>query len=246
MTLPLRKILRIVAPWLSTFLIGFVLLEISLRLFPGLIPPFLLAEFHPAARQRVAESLGYPTDRTVRLLPRSDGGPPHLTRVFRPRASVTLEVPDTGFVKTVTMDDEGFCNPAPVREEGPDGARRPLVALGDSFTWCTGVRPQETWPARLEAILGEPAVNLGSPGIGLYEYLQIYEQFGAARHPRVVVLNLYEGNDLRDAQRFQAYRSGVGAGASAPARRLLKDRPLARGSYAFCEAAVHCQDISST
>ena len=51
--------------------------------------------------------------------------------------------------------------------------------------------------------------------------------------PRIVVLNFYEGNDLRDALHFSEYRRAVGQGRQAPARRLLKDRPLARHSYAY-------------
>jgi lysophospholipase L1-like esterase len=247
-----RKLFQSLAQIILIILITCVLLEIPLRLFPRLIPPFLLADFNPAARARAAEQLGYPTEKTVRLLPRDDGGPPRRMRLFRPGARVTLDVADAGFVNTVSMDEEGFCNPAdaagraslPVEPGASDGSGgRPrvagrdeglgVVALGDSFTWCTGVRPEQAWPAQLERLLGERTANLGSPGIGLYEHLQILREYGVRQAPRVVVLSLYEGNDLRDAEHFHAYRRQVGTGAPAATRRLIKDRPLARNSYAY-------------
>ncbi|MCI0655893.1 MAG: hypothetical protein L0170_02350, partial [Acidobacteria bacterium] len=225
-----RKFFRWLTQTILITLITFALLEVSLRLFPRLIPPFLLADFNPTARARIAEQLGFPTDKTVRLLPRDDGGPPRRMRLFRPGARVTLDVPDPGFVKTVTTDAEGFCNAV---KDGGSAAGSAVVALGDSFTWCTGVRADQAWPAVLGKLLGERTANLGSPGIGVYEYLQVFREYGARRSPRVVVLNLYEGNDLRDAEHFHAYRRQVGSGAPAATRRLLKDRPLARNSYAY-------------
>ena len=231
-----RKLFRLLTQTLLITLITLALLEGSLRLFPWLIPPFLLADFNPAARSQVAEQLGFPTEKTVRLLPRDDGGPPRRMRLFRPRARVTLDVPDPGFVRTVEMDEEGFCNPAD--DGGGVTAARPaaragVLAMGDSFTWCTGVRADQAWPAVLGKLLGERTANLGSPGIGLYEHLQIFREYGARRAPRIVVLNIYEGNDLRDAEHFHAYRRQVGSGAPAATRRLIKDRPLARNSYAY-------------
>ncbi len=235
-----RKFFRWLTQTILITLITFALLEVSLRLFPRLIPPFLLADFNPTARARIAEQLGFPTDKTVRLLLRDDGGPPRRMRLFRPGARVTLDVPDPGFVKTVTTDAEGFCNAV---KDGGSAAGSAVVALGDSFTWCTGVRADQAWPAVLGKLLGERTANLGSPGIGVYEYLQVFREYGARRSPRVVVLNLYEGNDLRDAEHFHAYRRQVGSGAPAATRRLLKDRPLARNSYAYNVIVVGARSI---
>lgn len=240
-----RRFFRLLTQTILITLITLALLEVLLRLFPQLIPPFLLADFNPAARAHIAEQLGFPNEKTVRLLPRDDGGPPRRMRLFRPGARVTLDVPDPGFVKTVTTDEEGFCNPR-------EGAGHPIageaaafgvVALGDSFTWCTGVRADQAWPAVLGKLLGERTRNLGSPGIGVYEHLQVFREYGARRAPRIVVLNIYEGNDLRDAENFHDYRRQVGSGAPAATRRLLKDRPLARNSYAYNLIVVGARSI---
>ncbi len=226
-----RRTLSRIAWILLVFPITLLLLELCLRCFPSLIPPFLLVDFNPAPRERIAARLGFPTEETVRFLERTDGGPPRKMRLFRPRAKVTLDVPDERFVRTVVMDEEGFCNGRWSSAAQP--RQRDLVALGDSFTWCTGVEPDQSWPALVATRLDASAINLGSPGIGLYEHLEILRRFGLPRRPRVVVLNYYEGNDLRDAQSFQQYREAVGAGAGAPARRALKGRPLGRHSYAY-------------
>jgi hypothetical protein len=36
-------------------------------------------------------------------------------------------------------------------------------------------------------------------GIGIHEYLQIFKKFGIQKSPKLVIMNIYEGNDLRDA-----------------------------------------------
>ena len=55
--------------------------------------------------------------------------------------------------------------------------------------------------------LGATTYNLGVPGVGPYEYLEILRRFGLALEPRIVLLNIYEGNDLRDAVRFDEQRA---------------------------------------
>jgi hypothetical protein len=234
-----RKVFVVLLRTCIIFLITAALLELALRIAPGLIPPFLLADFNPAAREKVAEKLGLPTERSVIYPPRDDGGPPRGLRIFRPLASVAWDIPDRGFVRRVVMDRDGFCNPpAAEREEKID-----FLALGDSFTFCTGVRPEDAWPARLASLLGLRGKNLGAPGIGPYEHLQILKQAGLSRSPGLVILNLYEGNDLRDAWSYAVYREAVGQGSPAPARKFIKDRPLGRNSFAYNLIVVGARHI---
>jgi hypothetical protein len=100
------------------------------------------------------------------------------------------------------------------------------------------------------------AYNLGRGGYGPYEYLQLLRLFGLAKRPRVVVMQIYEGNDLRDAARYFDY-----VAASADERRLFLDRagwkplryeparwldnPLGRHSYAFDFAVVGAASVAS-
>lgn len=63
---------------------------------------------------------------------------------------------DSRWGTTVTIDARGFrSNGAPT----PDG--RPVVAVGDSFTFGDEVHDHETWPAQLERILDQPVLNGG-------------------------------------------------------------------------------------
>ena len=176
------------------------LLEAGLRTFPQLLPVSLIADFPVVQRGRLAQRLDLPSTATRVPVGRSDGGPaltawaPHA--VFRIEADPEDVV--LGATTTYQMDDQGFCN-ADDAATFPPGS---IVVLGDSFTWCTGVRATETWASHMQRTLGRPVRNLGLAGVGPYEYLQLYEQFGAALRPAIVVLNVYQGNDLRDAAAY--------------------------------------------
>jgi len=178
------------------------------RLLPERIPPMLLQHFEEGLRQSVLATTD-PLDAGGSVtVERDDGGP--LLRKRRARERVVLDHGDAGATALIVTDDLGYCNP-PKNRYGRD--RIDLLAIGDSLTWCTTVAPEQTWPALLGDDLGLAAYNLGFPGIGLYEYLVLLRRYGLAKSPRVVVLNFYEGNDLRDALRYWRHRRR-GAGST--------------------------------
>jgi hypothetical protein len=189
---------------LATALVG---LEVILRIAPGLIPLDLLVEFNKHLRTPLARQLELPLkeDREcVSPAERTDGGPDLCW--FRPNVvhRILVEETDRGYgaVDTLPLDARGFCNP-------PEKAARErvdVVTLGDSFTWCTAVRPEETWTARLEELTGLTTYALAAPGLGPYEYLELLRRHGLALKPRFVVMMIYGGNDLRDAVRFDEVR----------------------------------------
>lgn len=177
--------------------------ELSLRILPQVIPLPLLQHFQPDLRTRIAEDRGLPTTRAAEAVERDDGGP--LLRKFRPETEVNWTFHDEGAIQSIVTDDMGFCNPPAASY---DRVPIDVIAIGDSFTWCHTVPPATSWPAVLAGLSGRSVYNLGTPAIGLYEYLVILRRFGLSRQPRVVVMNVYEGNDLRDAMRYWAYRNG--------------------------------------
>lgn len=186
----------------SVLAIGFFLgsLELGLRLLPRAIPLALLIEYEPELRSQIAARRGLQRRADTRVLERSDGGPPDRFWVYKPGSVVPFLFDEPGVVEAVTVDGQGFCN------ESADGWQRShfdVLAVGDSFTWCMSVAPGDAWPARLADATGLSTYNLGLPGRGLHEYLQALERFGLEKSPEFVVLNLYEGNDLRDALRFE-------------------------------------------
>src|SRR5262249_44290892 len=90
---------------------------------------------------------------------------------------------------TVSTNREGLRGPEiPSRKAGIR-----ILALGDSTTFGLGVADEQTWPAVLQARLGErlgrPAggVNAGVPGYTPYQGMRYLEERGLALDPDLVV-----------------------------------------------------------
>jgi hypothetical protein len=234
----LQKKLALVAVAVVSFLAA---LEVGLRIAPVAIPLEILEQFEPELRSAIAERRKLTTKKDPVLVERDDGGPPDRLWVYRPGAEVHWDFVEPGIVQTIRVDDMGFCNPT------PDAYRREqfdVVTIGDSFTFCTTVDPVDTWSNVLGEISGLTVYNLGQPGRGPHEYVQLLKRFGLARRPRVVVMNVYEGNDFRDAYLFHEARLQAGGGAAPPpcpfgsqplcsAFLAIKRSPIGRLSYAY-------------
>ncbi|MFO0973959.1 MAG: SGNH/GDSL hydrolase family protein [Phycisphaerae bacterium] len=111
----------------------------------------------------------------------------------RPAPGCVYPADPPGFGRVVcrlSTDRNGFRN-------GADRAACDVVALGDSFTEGSRVTDGDPWPARLERELSRSVVNLGVSGYSPQHCAAAWADFGAALHPRDVVLLLYEGNDFR-------------------------------------------------
>jgi hypothetical protein len=172
------------------------LIEIGLRLFPAVVPLNLLVFFFEQPRTEIAQRLGLATRANTILLERDDGGPE--LRIFKPYTKLVNRIKETGAVIEVVTDENGFCN--------PHGSYQlptiDLITLGDSFTVCHTTQAQDTWTGQLAALTGYSAYNLGREAIGIHSYLQILKRFGLQKSPKIVIMNVYEGNDLRDARRY--------------------------------------------
>jgi hypothetical protein len=232
------RALRLIAALAASAAFTWLLCELALRAAPGLIPPDLLLHFEPAMRETLAEGR-FTTHKHVRRLERDDGGPELF--LFRPFAEKHYPLPEEYVVHTVRTDALGFCN-EPGAAEG--ATHFDLLAVGDSFTFCHAVHPGETWVARLGELTGLATYNLGRGGIGPHEEVQILKAFGTRWSPRVVVMNLYEGNDLRDAFRVQEFRRGVSEDDGVPVDHGWHAWAPARWSRAFdLAAAALTQDV---
>lgn len=174
-------------------------LELGLRLLPQAIPLEALVRFEPELRSQIAERRQLQRKADTVTLPRDDGGPEDRFWAYRPGTRVVKAFDEPGIVETVVTDEQGFCNAPP---DAHRAAHFDVIAVGDSFTWCSSVDPADTWPARLQARTGLRTYNLGLPGRGLHEYVQALKLYGLPKSPKVVVMAVYEGNDLRDAYFF--------------------------------------------
>jgi hypothetical protein len=178
-----------------------LLIEGALRLFPGLIPLEFLINFNPEIRAKIAIKRGLPLREEMVALDRDDGGPELL--IYGPSTKWLRLVKDNDSYSTTVMDQNGFCNSGEDARQSTDD----IITLGDSFTWCHAVTPEETWSNNLASLTGLSVYNLGVGAIGIQEYLQIFKKFGLPKMPKIVIMNIYEGNDLRDARRYYLHRS---------------------------------------
>jgi hypothetical protein len=126
--------------------------------------------------------------------------------------------------------------------------RDTVLALGDSFTAGTQVAFEETWTARLEAMLrrGHGALQVVNAGVDRYDLTQQYrlaERLGRLFRPAGIVVALYVGNDLADYDRAagarqpwepggpavwireHSYLYHFVAGALGPPRRVAQEEP---------------------
>jgi hypothetical protein len=206
-------------------LIGFGIIEATLRAFPSLIGLNQLQNFEPSMRAEIAERLGLPTLVSAVLITsaeRTDHGPPFplsapnaIGFTFMDKADVALGAPEH-----VRMDANGLCNPL---EKAPLGKADILVA-GDSFTTCQGAAPQVGASQKLQDLTGLSTYNLGIGNTGPYEYLEMLKRFAHFK-PRLAVMNIYEGNDLRDIVRYRRFVESGGT--------TEKDRELPSPAWSY-------------
>jgi hypothetical protein len=204
----MRNALTNVAVILVAVLVSLGGAEALLRGFPSLISIDILQRFHEDLRTPIATRLGYPTGGDMRVLSsaeRGDGGPP--LDIYRPgRRYVALADPadvTTGAVLERQMDGAGFLNPA----TGSGRTSADVIMIGDSFTAGPLVAPKDTFTAQIEQQTGLMLYNLGVGGLGPYAELVLLRKFGLALKPRIVVMNIYEGNDLRDILSYHKFVS---------------------------------------
>lgn len=132
-----------------------------------------------------------------------------LTTEFPPDSGIY--VPDFEVGKTLAPGFQGVHYGVPVRissrglrdrefaERAPAGTLR-ILALGDSWTFGVGVARDETWPKRLESILGQDrsveVLNTGVSGYETYHEAIRYRRGLSEFEHHVVIVGIYPVNDV--------------------------------------------------
>lgn len=196
----LARVIKTTIGWLVFAGIIFGGFEIALRLMPELVPLTLLKRFHHVPRLEIAQKRQLWNTAQMWVLKRDDGGP--TLSLFKPYSKIVWDFHDKNGKGVTLMDDQGFCNPP---RDPYDRQKINIIAVGDSFTWCIASDPEANWVSQLGQFSGLTVYNLGRGGIGPYDYLQILKHFGLTKHPDYVVMNIYEGNDLRDSLRYKQH-----------------------------------------
>lgn len=120
---------------------------------------------------------------------------PELGFVRRPFVSWKGYVPDADRIVQYRTDENGFRNAA-----GPRQAD--IVFIGDSFTEAATIAEQDTFVQRVAQATRMNVVNFGRGAYGPQQELLVLKRYGLAYRPRAVVWQLFEGNDLTDAEAF--------------------------------------------
>ncbi len=109
------------------------------------------------------------------------------------------DIPEMNRSIEYRTDEHGFRN--------PDGVKRAdIVFIGDSFTEAGQVSDEQSFARLVASASGLTSVNLGRGVYGPQQELIVLKRYGLAYQPRVVVWQLFEGNDLTDADIFAGWK----------------------------------------
>ena len=90
--------------------------------------------------------------------------------------------------------NEGFCN------KNPDKTKSKIIAVGDSFTYCLAIKPEDAWVKKIFNLNENESLNFGIGGYGTDDYYNILKN-KLTKNTNLVVFAFYEGNDFRDILR---------------------------------------------
>ena len=88
--------------------------------------------------------------------------------------------------------NKGFCN----KEININKTH--IISVGDSFTFCTQLKPKDAWPKNISSTLSKSQmINYGLPGVGPFHYNDILKET-VNNNTKLITYGFYEGNDFRD------------------------------------------------
>jgi SGNH hydrolase-like domain, acetyltransferase AlgX/PAS fold len=112
-----------------------------------------------------------------------------------------VEVPS--LTVELAADKNGFIHNNGTRDF-PD-----IAIIGDSFV-ADGLNEADTFGRRLEKISGLTVGNLGVPGYGPLQYLEVLKRYGIQQKPRYALFVFYSGNDIQDISEYLRWKEGKG------------------------------------
>lgn len=126
--------------------------------------------------------------------------------------------PELGYVPNDIDMKDGIDGSRSIYSYEPCGARRVIQGrgapcrihtYGDSFTQCQQVTDAETWQEMLAAHLGEPVMNYGSGGYGVYQawrrLLRVESGSAPAEH---IIFNIFVDDHIRNLDAARWIRTG--------------------------------------
>lgn len=139
---------------------------------------------------------------------------PELGFVRKPLVSWQGYVPDLNRIVEYRTDKNGFRN-------STEHQRADIVFIGDSYTESATNVEENTYARLVEQSTGLSVINLARGAYGPQQELIVLKRYGVSYEPRFVVWQLFEGNDLADAEAFVEWKRNPGQEVVS-----LKDRYL--------------------
>jgi hypothetical protein len=173
---PKHRLLANLSLGLFSTLLTLGALECGTRVYDG---QYALENF--LAREQTLFSSGYPSQYDAQL-------------GWMPREGFSGK--ENAWGTEVTIGEHG------VRSNGPEaialgGEARPILAVGDSFTFGDAVSDHETWPALLEQRLQQPVVNGGVFGFGVDQSYLRARRLSEIYKPRILIFSFVFDDILR-------------------------------------------------
>lgn len=147
-----------------------------------------------------------------------------ICRLFFPDARLRYEA-DQDVLAAIAPNQDGFiylsdgsrAPKARINELGLRGAslaeasERRVLFLGDSFTFGSGVREEESFVSLIDGALGEEvtAVNGGHPGYGIYQMEIKLQRLSPVLRPELVVLIIWESFLLRQRHTKEGHQAFI-------------------------------------
>ncbi len=105
--------------------------------------------------------------------------------------------------ESIAYYNSGFCEPE-ISDLILNSKDTNGIAVGDSFTYCFSLSPEQSWPYKLGNLnnkINNKVYNLGIKGQGPYQYYYILKKY-INKNTKYVFIGWYEGNDLRDIIKY--------------------------------------------
>ncbi|MBI5853519.1 MAG: hypothetical protein HZB39_21120 [Planctomycetes bacterium] len=121
--------------------------------------------------------------------------------VRKPHATWRGLVPGTDRIVEYAADENGFRNP-------PGRVSAEIAFVGDSYTEAAQIERERIFAELVGQRLGKSIVNLGRGAYGPQQEAIVIGRYALPGKPKLVVWQLFDGNDLRDAEQFASWSLG--------------------------------------
>jgi hypothetical protein len=120
-----------------------------------------------------------------------------------------------------------------------------VIVIGDSFIEGVHVIDRDLLTTRLANVLQMPVVNLGRSGYGPQQECHVLRRFGLPLRPRACVWAFYEGNDLDEADLYEAHRQ-ILKRAMLGGPMIAFDRSFAKNVWLYLARSWPCREVATT